>query len=51
MDHGDITMIGRGAIGAYSDRFPPGVRIGSDERPVISSGRLLAAARPDIRDA
>ncbi|MFI0483384.1 hypothetical protein [Actinomadura sp. 9N215] len=44
-------MIGRDATDAYGDRLPPGVRIGSDERLVIISGRLLAAAKPEIRDA
>ena len=51
LENGDIAVIGRDATGAYSDRLPPGVRIGSDERLVIISGRLLAAAKPDIRDA
>lgn len=51
LDNGDIAVIGRDATSAYSDRLPPGVRIGADERLVIISGRLLAAAKPDIRDA
>ncbi|TDD21873.1 hypothetical protein E1287_40255 [Actinomadura sp. KC06] len=51
LDNGDIAVIGRDATGAYGDRLPPGVRIGPDERLVIISGRLLAAAKPDIRDA
>ncbi|WP_372492401.1 hypothetical protein [Actinomadura litoris] len=51
LDNGDIAVIGRDATGAYSDRLPPGVSIGSDERLVIISGRMLSAAKPDIRDA
>ena len=51
LDNGDIAVIGRDATGAYRDRLPPGVSVGSDERIVIISGRLLAAAKPDIRDA
>ncbi|WP_344907676.1 hypothetical protein [Actinomadura meridiana] len=51
MDNGDIAVIGRDATSAYSDRLPPGVSIGTDERLVIISGRLLAAAKPDIPDA
>ncbi|MEU9868853.1 hypothetical protein AB0C87_13515 [Actinomadura sp. NPDC048021] len=51
LDNGDIAVIGRDATGAYRDRLPPGVSIGSDERLVIISGRLLSAAKPDIRDA
>ncbi|QXJ26370.1 hypothetical protein AGRA3207_001335 [Actinomadura graeca] len=50
LDNGDIAVIGRDATTAYSDRLPPGVRIGSDERLVIISGRLLSAAKPDIPD-
>jgi hypothetical protein len=51
LDNGDIAVIGRDATGAYRDRLPSGVSIGSDERLVIISGRLLSAAKPDIRDA
>ncbi|NKZ05490.1 hypothetical protein [Actinomadura latina] len=51
LDNGDIAVIGRDATGAYHDRLPPGVSVGSDEGIVIISGRLLAAAKPDIRDA
>ncbi|WP_433228555.1 hypothetical protein [Actinomadura formosensis] len=51
MDNGDIAVIGRDATSAYTDRLPPGVSIGPDERLVIISGRLLSAAKPDIRDA
>ena len=51
LDNGDIAVIGRDATGAYADRLPPGVTIGSDERLVIISGRMLSAAKPDIRDA
>nr|BFE28496.1 hypothetical protein GCM10010200_007470 [Actinomadura rugatobispora] len=51
LDNGDIAVIGRDATTAYADRLPPGVRIGSDERLVIISGRMLSAAKPDIPDA
>lgn len=51
LDNGDIAVIGREATAAYVDRLPPGVNIGPDERLVIISGRLLSAAKPDIRDA
>jgi hypothetical protein len=51
MDNGDIVVIGREATDAFIDRLPPGVSIGPDERLVIISGRLLSAAKPDIRDA
>nr|WP_301175642.1 hypothetical protein [Actinomadura geliboluensis] len=51
LDNGDVAVIGRDATATYADRLPPGVTIGSDERLVIISGRLLSAAKPDIRDA
>ncbi|MFC6882133.1 MULTISPECIES: hypothetical protein [Actinomadura] len=51
LDNGDIAVIGRDATAAYAERLPPGVRIGADERLVIISGRMLSAAKPDIRDA
>lgn len=51
LDNGDIAVIGRDATDAYAGRLPPGVRIGPDERLVIISGRMLSAAKPDIRDA
>jgi hypothetical protein len=51
LDNGDIAVIGRDATDAYAARLPPGVGIGPDERLVIISGRLLSAAKPEIRDA
>lgn len=51
LDNGDIAIIGRDATTAYADRLPSGVSMGTDERLVIISGRLLSAAKPDIRDA
>lgn len=51
LDNGDVAVIGRDATTAYRDRLPAGVSIRPDERLVIISGRLLAAAKPDIRDA
>jgi hypothetical protein len=51
LDNGDIAVIGRDATAAYRGRLPSGVSVGHDERLVIVSGRLLSAAKPDIRDA
>ncbi|GAA4236766.1 hypothetical protein GCM10022254_47230 [Actinomadura meridiana] len=51
LDNGDVAVIGRDATTAYQDRLPAGVSIRPDERLVIISGRILAAAKPDIRDA
>jgi hypothetical protein len=51
LDNGDIAVIGRDATAAYAGRLPAGVSMGDDERLVIISGRLLSAAKPDIRDA
>ena len=47
----DNAVIGRDATGAYADRLPSGVAVGSDEGLVVISGRILSAAKPDIRDA
>jgi hypothetical protein len=51
LDNGDIAVIGRDVTSAYTDRLPPGVSVGSDERLVIISGRMLSSAKPDIHDA
>ncbi|OLT25944.1 hypothetical protein BJF79_12525 [Actinomadura sp. CNU-125] len=51
LDNGDIAVIGREATDAYAGRLPKGVSIGQDERLVIIPGRMLSAAKPDIRDA
>jgi hypothetical protein len=49
--NGDIAVIGRDLTSVYSDRLPPDVHIGQDERLVVIPRNMLIAAKPDIADA
>jgi hypothetical protein len=51
LENGDVAVIGRDLTEAYRDRMPEGVRVGSDERPVVIPRNMAVAAKPDFPDA
>jgi hypothetical protein len=50
LDNGDIALVGRDVTAVFADRLPPDVRIGDDERLMITPD-MPSAAKPDMPDA
>ncbi|MFI5959775.1 hypothetical protein [Cryptosporangium sp. NPDC051539] len=51
LDNGDVAVVGHDLTQAYSERLPPGLRIGAGERLVVIPRSTIVAAKADLPDA